>query len=165
MPTSIEKFPGEVFEIILSDTAPTEYLKVKLVSKHFSKWADTVFKWEEMTKTEVIQGQTSLEACLDFPEGQRRSVPKGQRRLDILTCTHCGLLKKINRFSDNQAAQTNPTRFCISCGIISRKYTKGRRPTINGEEHIPCTFFQFSFVISTCPKLDMLFELGNTDPS
>ena len=154
MPTSIKDLPGEVFDIILSDIAPIDYLKVKLVSKDFCKWADTVFKWEEMTKIEVIRGQTSLEACL----------PRG-RRLKILTCTHCGLVKPSNLFSDNQAAKTNPKRICISCGISNKTYTKHLLPKINGESHIPCTYFQIPFVILTCSKLDSPFKLGNTDPS
>ena len=157
MTTSIQQLPGEVFKIVLSDIDPIDYLKVKLVSKHFCKWACDAFKWEEMTKAEVIEGQTSFEACLSLQRGQR---------LAFLICTYCGRVKTSNQFSDNQtAAKTNPTRFCISCGISDMVYTKTKLPTVNGVSHIPCTCFQASFVILTCSKLDTPFELGNTDSS
>ena len=112
---------------ILIHIAPIDYLKVKLVSKRFSKWASTGFKWNEMTKAEVIQGQTSLEA----------SLPRTRGLKDFI-CTHCGLVKPTKMFSDNQAAKTNHRRICISCGISNRVYTVGRMPKISGEERIPC---------------------------
>lgn len=127
MPASLEDVPPEVLKIILSHIDPIDYLKVKIVSKSFSDWADTVFKWEDMTKGEVIQGQTSLEAGL----------PRA-RRLKHFICTHCGLVKPTNKFSDNQAVKTNTKRICISCGISYNNYTKRLLPRINGEEHIPC---------------------------
>ena len=127
MPASIEDVPPEIFTVIVSYIAPVDYLKFKLVSKSFSNWASTAFKWEDMTKGEVIQGQTSLEAGL----------PRA-RRLNDFICTHCGLVKPTDRFSDNQAVKTNHKRICISCGIISNYYTKRQLPKVNGEEHIPC---------------------------
>ena len=142
--------------MILSGIDPEDYLNVKLVSKHFCKWAYDVFKLEDMAKTEVIQGQTSFEASVRLKRGQR---------LELLICTLCGRVKTRNQFSDHQAAKTNPTLFCISCGISNRTYTKNRRPTINGDSYIPCTYFQFSFVILTCSKLHTPFELDKTDPS
>ena len=157
MKTSVQDLPGEVFKEILSIIDPIDYLKVTLVSKHFYTWACDVFKWEEMTKDEVIQGQISFEACLDLHRGQR---------LAFLICTHCGLVKTSNQFSDNQTVpKVKRTRFCISCGISERTYTKGKRPTVNGVSLIPCTCFQTSFVILTWSKLHKPFELGNTDPS
>ena len=142
--------------MILSDIDPIDHLKVKLVSKHFCKWACDVFNLGDMAKTEVIQGQTSFEASVRLKRGQH---------LEIFICTHCGRVKTSNQFSDNQAVKTKPTRFCISCGISNRTYTKNRLPTINGESRVPCTYFRISFVILTCAKLDTPFELGNTDPS
>ncbi len=127
MPASIKDVPPEVFEAILSSITPVDYLKVKLVSKSFSNWASAVFKWRDMTKSEVVQGQTTLEA----------SLPRA-RRLQDLICTHCGLVKPTKRFSDNQAVKTNHKRICISCGVICNYYTKRKLPRINGEEHIPC---------------------------
>lgn len=119
--------PADVFRIILSYVAPVDYLKVKLASKSFSDWASAEFKWKDMTKEEVIQGQTSLEAGL----------PR-TRRLKHFICTHCGLVKPTTNFSDNQAVKTNHRRICISCGISRKVYTKGQLPKINGEEYIPC---------------------------
>ena len=127
MPASIEDVPPEIFTVIVSSIAPVDYLKFKLVSKSFSNWASTAFKWEDMTKGEVIQGQTSLEAGL----------PRA-RRLNDFICTRCGLVKPTDRFSDNQAVKTNHKRICISCGIIFNNYTKRQLPKVNGEEHIPC---------------------------
>ena len=127
MPTSLNDFPPEIFEMILFHIPSVDYLKVKLVSKSFSDWASAVFKWEDMTKGEVVQGQTSLEA----------SLPRTQR-LKHLICTHCGLVKRTSDFSDNQAVKTNHKRICISCGIGYNIYTKHRMPKINGEEHTPC---------------------------
>lgn len=127
MPASFEDVPPELFKIILSYIPPVDYLKVKLVSKSFSDWATDVFEWEDMTKAEVVQGQTSLEA----------SLPR-MRHLNHFICTHCGLVKPTNKFSDNQAVKTNHKRICISCGISYNKYTKRQLPKINGEEHIPC---------------------------
>ena len=113
--------------MILSLIPPVDYLKVSLVSKSFHNLASTEFKWETMNMAEVIQGQTSLEA----------SLPR-TRKLIHFICTHCGLVKSANKFSDNQAVKTNRTRICISCGISRRKYTKGQMPKIKGVEHIPC---------------------------
>ncbi len=127
MASPIEGIPAEIFRIILSNIDPVDYLKVKLVSKDFSVWASTEFKWKGMTKTEITIGHTSLEAGL----------PRG-RRLTHVICTHCGLVKPTNMFSDNQAVKKNPKRICISCGISDRIYTKGQMPKINGEECIPC---------------------------
>ena len=112
---------------VLSHIDPVDYLKVKLVSKSFSQWASVVFKRKIMTKAEVIQGQTSLEA----------SLPRS-RRLKHLICTHCGLVKSTSSFSDNQAVKTNRTRICISCGISRGRYTRGQMPKVNGVEQIPC---------------------------
>lgn len=120
----------EIFRIILSHIAPVDYLKVKLVSKEFSEWAAAEFKWKDMTKAEVIQGHTSLEAGL----------PRG-RRLKHFICTHCGLVEPANKFSDSQAVKTNRKRVCISCGIIHRTYTERQLPKINGEERIPVRQF------------------------
>lgn len=127
MPTSLKDFPPEIFEIILSHIPPVDYLKVKLVSKSFSDWASAVFKWGDMTKGEVVQGQTSLEA----------SLPR-TRRLKHFICTHCGLVKPTSGFSDHQAVKTNYKRICISCGIGYNRYTKRQLPKINGEKQIPC---------------------------
>ena len=127
MPTPMHDMPADVFRIILSYVAPVDYLKVKLASKSFSDWASAEFNWKDMTKEEVIQGQTSLEAGL----------PR-TRRLKHFICTHCGLVKPTNMFSDNQAVKTNHRRICISCGISRKVYTKGQLPKINGEEYIPC---------------------------
>lgn len=127
MPASMKDVPPEILKIILSHIVPVDYLKVKLVSKSFSDWASVVFNWTDMTKGEVIQGQTSLEA----------SLPRA-RRLTHLICTHCGLIKPTNNFSDNQAVKTNHKRICISCGITYNNYTKRQLPKIKGEEHIPC---------------------------
>ena len=125
--TSVHDVPPEIFSVILSHIPPVDYLKVKLVSKAFSQWASVEFDREKMTKREVIQGQTSLEA----------SLPRA-RRLKHLICTHCGRVKPTNEFSDNQAVKTNPRRICLSCGISSKAYTRRQLPKINGEEHIPC---------------------------
>lgn len=127
MPASIKDVPPEIFENILSHIRPVDYLKVKLVSKSFSDWASNVFKWEDMTMEEVVQGHTSVEA----------SLPRG-RPLNYCVCKHCGLVKPTNEFSDNQAVKTNHKRICISCGIGYNTYTKRQLPKINGEEHIPC---------------------------
>ena len=142
--------------MILSAVDPVDHLKVKLVSKYFCEWAYDVFKLEDMAKPEVVQAQTSFEASVRLQRGQR---------LEVLVCTLCGRVKTRDQFSDNQAHKANPKRFCVSCGISNRTYTKNKRPTINRESHIPCTYFQFLFVTLTCSKLDTLFESGNTDPS
>lgn len=127
MPTSIQDVPAEILAMILSHIDPVDYLKVKLLSKSFSDWASAKFKWKDMTKAELIQGQTNLEA----------SLPR-TRRLTHFICTHCGLVKRKQNFSDNQAVKTNRRRICISCGIGRKVYTKGQMPKINGEERIPC---------------------------
>ena len=56
MPTSVHDVPSEIFRVILSYISPIDYLKVKLVSKAFSRWASAEFDWANMTKGEVIQG-------------------------------------------------------------------------------------------------------------
>ena len=112
---------------VLSHIPPIDYLKVKLVCKSFNVWACMVYKSRVMTKGEVVQAQTSLEA----------SLPRG-RRLQHFVCTHCGLVKPTNKFSDNQAVKTNYKRICISCGINRQKYTTGQRPKVNGVKCIPC---------------------------
>ncbi|CAF9937033.1 hypothetical protein IMSHALPRED_010992 [Imshaugia aleurites] len=127
MSASLLGVPAEIFEHILSYIPPQDYLKVKLLSKDFSAYASHVFKWKEMTKGEVVQGQTNWEASL-----------KRGRHLRVFICTHCGLVKPTNDFTDNQAVKTNHKRICISCGISNGTYTKGKMPTINGQEHIPC---------------------------
>ena len=127
MPTSIEDVPPEIFKAISSYITPVDYLKFKLVSKSFAHWATLEFKWKEMTKDEVIQGQTSLEAGL----------PR-TRRLKSFICTHCGRVKASRKFSDAQAIKTNFKRICVSCGITNRIYTVGQMPKINGQERIPC---------------------------
>lgn len=127
MPASMKDVPPELFKIILGHIPPVDYLKVKLVSKCFSNWASDMFKWKDMTKSEVVQGQTSVEA----------SLPRA-RRLNHFICTRCGLVKPTNEFTDNQAVKTNHKRICISCGISYNSYTKRQMPRINGEEHIPC---------------------------
>ncbi|CAD6567017.1 MAG: hypothetical protein ASARMPRED_000465 [Alectoria sarmentosa] len=150
MPASLEEVPPELFKIILSHIPPVDYLKVKLVSKSFSSWASTEFKWRDMTKGEVVQGQTSLEA----------SLPRA-RRLKHFICTHCGLVKSINKFSDNQAVKTNHKRICISCGISNKIYTKRQLPKINGDEHIPCWH-----CLKAVPKYDKweeILESGKAD--
>lgn len=126
MSSSMNNIPPEVLRVILFYVAPEDYLKVKLVSKHFSEWASAEFKWKDMTKAELVQGHTSLEA--GFPRG---------RRLQYFVCTHCGLVKPTKAYSDNQAVKKNPTRICVSCGIIRNRYTRRVLPKINGEEHIP----------------------------
>ena len=127
MPFSIQDVPAEILGIIFSYIDPVDYLKVKLLSKGFSDWASTEFDWQDMTKAEVIQGQTHLEA----------SLPR-TRHLIHFICTHCGLVKDKNMFSDNQAVKTNHRRICISCGIGCKVYTKGQMPKVSGEERIPC---------------------------
>lgn len=113
--------------IILSHLPPIDYLKVKLICKSFNDWVCTESTSRDMTKDELIQAQTSLEAS--FPRG---------RRLNHFICTHCGLVKPAEKFSDNQAVKTKYTRTCISCGINRRIYTTGQMPKINGVKHIPC---------------------------
>ena len=127
MPIPIETVPPEIFKLISSYVAPIDYLKFKLVSKSFADWATCEFGWKNMTKDEVIQGQISLEAGL----------PR-TRRLKSFICTHCGLVKASDRFSDSQGVKTNWKRICVSCGISNRIYTVGQLPKINGQEHIPC---------------------------
>ena len=127
MSTAIQNVPSEIFKLILSYVAPVDYLKFKLVSKSFADWATSEFDWKNMTKDEVIQGQTSLEARL----------PR-TRRLKSFICTHCGLVKDSDQFSDSQAIKTNFKRICVSCGISNRIYTVGVLPKIDGQEHIPC---------------------------
>ena len=112
---------------VLSHIPPVDCLKVKLVCKSFNGWACTEFKSRDMTKGEVIQAQTSLEA----------SLPRG-RRLKHFICTHCGLVKPTDKFSDNQAVKTKYTRCCISCGINRKIYTTGQMPKVNGVKYIPC---------------------------
>ena len=112
---------------VLSHIPPVDCLKVKLVCKSFNGWACAEFKSRDMTKAEIIQAQTSLEA----------SLPRG-RHLKYFICTHCGLVKPTNKFTDNQAVKTNYTRSCISCGINRRTYTTGRMPKVNGVTYIPC---------------------------
>ena len=112
---------------ILSHIPPVDCLKVKLVCKSFNNWACTEFESREMTKCEIIQAQTSLEA----------SLPRS-RRLKHFICTHCGLVKPTDKFSDNQAVKTKSKRICISCGIIRRSYTTGQMPKVNGVKYIPC---------------------------
>ena len=112
---------------VLSHIPPVDCLKVKLVCKSFNDWACIEFTSRDMTKGEIIQAQTSLEAS--FPRG---------RRLKHFICTHCGLVKPTDKFSDNQAVKTNYTRTCISCGIYRGKYTTGQMPKVNGLKCIPC---------------------------
>ena len=112
---------------VLSHIPPVDSLKVKLVCKSLNAWACTEFNSRDMTKREVIEAQTSLEA----------SLPRG-RRLKHFICTHCGLVKPTDKFSDNQAVKTNYTRTCISCGINRRSYTTGKMPKVNGVKRIPC---------------------------
>ena len=112
---------------VLSHIPPVDYLKVKLVCKSFNHWACSEFTSRDMTKREVIQAQISLEA----------SLPRG-RRLKHFICTHCGLVKPTDKFSDNQAVKTNYKRTCISCGINRSSYTTGQRPKVNGVKCIPC---------------------------
>ena len=127
MVTSLIDVPVELFDDIMSYIAPVDYLKVKLLSKDFSARTSHVFKRKEMTKAEVVRGQTSWET----------SLPWG-RRLRHCICTHCGLVKPADKFTDNQAVKTNHKRICISCGISKNMYTTGRQPKINGEAFIPC---------------------------
>ena len=127
MPTDIQNVPSDIFKIILSYVVPVDYLKFKLVSKSFAVWATSEFDWKNMTKDEVIQGQTSLEA----------SLPRS-RRLKSFICTHCGLVKASSQFSDSQAIKTKLKRICVSCGISDRIYTVGLLPKIDGRERIPC---------------------------
>lgn len=150
MPASTSHVPPEVLKIIFSYIAPVDYLKVKLVSKYFSDWASDVFKWEDMTKSEVVHGQTSLEA----------SLPRGRRLKDFI-CTHCGLVKPTQMFTDNQAVKTNHKRICISCGIMHNNYTKRQLPKISGEERIPCWH-----CVKAVPKYDnweAIVESGKAD--
>lgn len=127
MPTSIQDVPPEILSMILSHIDPVDYLKVKLLSRTFFVWASVEFRWKDMTKAKLIQGQTNLEA----------SLPR-TRRLTHFICTHCGLVKDKHMFSDNQAVKTNPRRICISCGISRRVYTQGQMPKVDGVERIPC---------------------------
>ena len=127
MSTLQDDIPLEVFRLILSHIPPIDYLKVQLVSKDFYKLASTEFNWRSMTKSEIIQGQLSYEA----------SLPR-LRRLTSFVCTHCGLVKPGDQFSDSQAVKTKPQRICVSCCISSNIYNKGVMPNINGEERIPC---------------------------
>ena len=112
---------------VLSHIPSVDCLKVKLVCKSFNGWACTEFESRDMTKGEVIQAQTSLEA----------SLPRG-RRLKHFICTHCGLVKPTDKFSDNQAVKTNYKRICISCGMNRGKYSTGQMPKVNGVKCIPC---------------------------
>ena len=112
---------------VLSHIPPIDSLKVKLVCKCFNVWACPEFKSRDMTKGEVIQAQISLEV----------SLPRG-RPLKQFICTHCGLVKPTDKFSDNQAVKTNYRRICISCGISHRTYTTGQMPKVNGVKCIPC---------------------------
>ena len=68
MPSSMKDVPPEVLRVILFYVAPEDYLKVKLVSKHFSDWAAAEFKWKNMTKAEVRTSPTHFTFVQAFRE-------------------------------------------------------------------------------------------------
>ena len=118
--------PNEILLYILSSVDAKDHLNIKLVSQIFNSCAIDI-DTTTLTLAEAVKCHTAIEAS--FPR---------RRALVCCCCTHCGLVKDTDQFSDPQATKTKVNRTCIACGIRRFKYSNSCLPSVDGENRIPC---------------------------
>ena len=120
------KIPSEILINILGSVNATDHLNVKLVSKSFHSCSIKI-DIRALTLAEAAKCHAAIEA----------SLPR-HRALVCCCCTHCGLVKDTDQFSDPQATKNKDSRTCIACGIRRLIYSNKRLPPVGGEKRIPC---------------------------
>ncbi len=103
----LEDMPPELMKMISDELDFGSQMSLTLASK-------TIFSLLPLVPA------TNKAAWTQFNLGFEQRVPRC-RALTCLTCVDCGKLLPIEKFSDSQRKKTNPSRFCIRCGIKRHK--------------------------------------------
>lgn len=117
--------PNDILLYILSSVDARDHLNVKLVSKIFNSCAVDI-DMTTLTLAEAAKCHAAIEAS--FPRN---------RALVCCCCTHCGLVKDTDQFSDPHATKKKANRTCVACRIRRSKYSNTFLPFVGGEHWIP----------------------------